>query len=426
MEWAHPGQLYAQSRRSVARPEHASAETGSRSESGQGGAALDNAARSVIADNSVKPAPALIRPYVPELDSMRGIAVLMVLFLHCMTPPLNASLPRWGQIILSVSEHGGVGVNLFFVLSGFLITGILIANKDRPDYYRHFYTRRALRILPALYAVLLILLLGGWIGWRFLVVSLLFLANFVPLLGVHLQYPVLWSLAVEEHFYMLWPALVRRFSSKSLIFLLIAICVATPLLRAAIFLYAHNPQTPIYSWFNLDGLAFGALLAIWLRSPSFRRSHLSRLAGPLFIGSAAAFLFLAAHPGLAASSFSILSSNLASAGLLSSMLLLGTSQWSFVVDRPFLKFMGFISYGLYLVHILAFKLVGGLFDGLFRRVIHAGMPTAAMLMRFLMGAALAIGIAYLSRVSLEKSFLEGEFPRLRAVRSDPANLRKKS
>ena len=136
---------------------------------------------------------------MPELDSMRGIAVLMVLFLHGMAAPLNASLSRLGQTMLSVSQYGGVGVNLFFVLSGFLITGILIV-QGPSDYYRRFYARRALRILPALYATLIVLLLGGLIGWRFVMVSLLFLANFAPLLGLPLQYPVLWSLAVEEQF----------------------------------------------------------------------------------------------------------------------------------------------------------------------------------------------------------------------------------
>ncbi len=161
---------------------------------------------------------------MPELDSMRGIAVLMVLFLHGMAAPLNANLSRLGQTMLSVSQYGGVGVNLFFVLSGFLITGILIANRGRPDYYRRFYARRALRILPALYATLIVLLLGGLIGWRFVMVSLLFLANFAPLLGLPLQYPVLWSLAVEEHFYMLWPAIVRKFSSRCQVVLIIATC----------------------------------------------------------------------------------------------------------------------------------------------------------------------------------------------------------
>ena len=359
------------------------------------------------------PARSLIRPYMPELDSMRGIAILMVLFFHGMAPPLNANLSRLGRTVLSVSKYGGAGVNLFFVLSGFLITGILIANQGRPDYYRHFYARRALRILPALYATLLILLLGGWLGWRFLVLSVLFMANFAPMLGITVQYPVLWSLAVEEHFYMLWPAIVRRFSTKCQVLLITAIFLATPLLRAGIFIFDHNPRSPLplYTWCNLDGLAIGALLAIWIRRPSFQRVHLSRIAAPLFVGGVSAFLFLIAHPGIAAASLGTLSINVASAGLLSCMLLLGTSPWSFVVDRPFLRFVGFISYGLYLIHVLAFRLVEILFSRLFQRVIYLGMPTAAMFVRFLLGAGLAIGSAYVSRVSLEKRFLSGKFPR---------------
>jgi len=79
------------------------------------------------------PARSLVRPYMPELDSMRGIAILMVLLFHGMAPPLNASLSRLGRTVLSISQYGGAGVNVFFVLSGFLITGILIANQGRPD-----------------------------------------------------------------------------------------------------------------------------------------------------------------------------------------------------------------------------------------------------------------------------------------------------
>ena len=109
------------------------------------------------------------------------------------------------MLILAISGYGGVGVNLFFVLSGFLITGILVNSRSNPDYYRRFYTRRALRILPAFYATLLLLMLGGWIGWRFFLASILFLANSANLVGVAIQYGPLWSLAVEEHFYMFWP-----------------------------------------------------------------------------------------------------------------------------------------------------------------------------------------------------------------------------
>jgi len=73
--------------------------------------------------------------------------------------------------------------------------------------------------------------------------------------------------------------------------------------------------------------------------------------------------------------------------------------------------VGFISYGLYLIHVLAFRLIEILFSRLFQRVIYLGMPAAAMFVRFLLGAGLAIGIAYVSRVSLEKRFLSGKFPR---------------
>jgi peptidoglycan/LPS O-acetylase OafA/YrhL len=368
--------------------------------------------------SSCVPIP-LVRPYMPELDSMRGIAVLMVLFLHGMAPPLNANLSPLGRAILSLSRYGGAGLNLFFVLSGFLITGILVGNKGRQDYYLHFYARRALRILPALYAMLLLLLLGGWIGWRFLIVSLLFLANCAPLLGLPLQYPVLWSLAVEEHFYMLWPAVIRRFSSRGQKVLIALICAVTPLVRAATLQFGRDPRNLAFltTWCNLDGLALGAALALWLRSAGFKRSHLSGLAVPLLVGGLGAFVFLVAHPGLAAASFENSSRNLASTGVLSCALLLGTNRWSFLVDRPLLKFMGFISYGLYLIHVLAFRITEITFSRLFRWLVFVEAPTAAMLVRFLLGSALAIGIAYMSRVWLEEKFLRSGVGS-RSMRSD--------
>ena len=227
----------------------------------------------------------LVRPYMPELDSARGLAILLVLFYHGVAPPANTILSDGGQFILALSHYGWVGLNLFFVLSGFLITGILIDSRSRPDYFRRFYIRRALRILPALYSTLILLLVSGWISWRFLTVSVLFLANTAPLLGVPLQYGPLWSLAVEEHFYMLWPAIVRRFSPVGLMLFLTAIVGITPLLRSIDFLLTGSPPdfVALYTWFNLDGLALGALLAIWLRQPRFHRIQLSRIASPLLV-----------------------------------------------------------------------------------------------------------------------------------------------
>src|SRR5271165_4967035 len=102
----------------------------------------------------------LIRPLMPELDTIRGIAVLAVLFLHGFAwqyGMLHFSRPA--NLFMAATQPGSLGVNLFFVLSGFLITGVLLESKPRPRFYSRFYTRRALRILPVYYALLLLLLL---------------------------------------------------------------------------------------------------------------------------------------------------------------------------------------------------------------------------------------------------------------------------
>lgn len=361
------------------------------------------------ARDSVLESP-LIRPYMAELDSMRGIAILLVLFFHGMAPPLNANLSSGGKFIFALSQWGWVGVNLFFVLSGFLITGILIDGRSRPGYFRRFYIRRALRILPALYMTLILLLVGGLISWRFLALSVLFLANTAPLLGVPLQYGPLWSLAVEEHFYMLWPAIIRRFSPVGLIFLLTAIFGITPLLRAIEIMRSRFPADAVslYTWLNLDGLALGALLAIWLRQCWFHRIQLSRIALPLLVAGVAFFVLVLGHP-LAETALSATACNLASAGLLACMLLMGTSRWGVLVDRPVLKFLGLISYGLYLIHVLAFRLAEILLSRPLLALSSGGNPTAAMLLRFVAGGSLGIGVAYLSRRSLEEKFLRMGF-----------------
>ena len=367
-------------------------------------AALAEAA--LLPESAAQTDASLIRPYMPELDAVRGIAILLVLFFHGMAPPLHAQLSFFGRALLGLSRFGWTGVNLFFVLSGFLITGILLDGRQSPNYFRHFYTRRVLRILPALYAMLLVLLVGGWISWAFARLSIVFLANFAAVLGVGLAYGSLWSLAVEEQFYLLWPLLVRRASRRSLIILAIAVAVGSPFLRILNLIGKPVPEhlAFLYTWFNLDGLALGALLAIWLRAPSFCRDQLARIAPPVAVVSTLAFFLLAGSPWADATVVGS-AANLASAGFLSCAMLAGTSRWRFLIDRPILKFFGFISYGLYLVHELTFHLSERLLSPQLVRLIASGNPTLAILLRFAGGAALGTGIAYLSRRSLEERFL---------------------
>src|SRR5580658_7311403 len=102
----------------------------------------------------------LLRPKMPELDSIRGVAILMVLFYHGFATRQNLdAFSGFPKLFVWLASPGWVGVNLFFALSGFLITGILLDSKNHPQYYRRFYLRRALRILPAYYGLLLLLAL---------------------------------------------------------------------------------------------------------------------------------------------------------------------------------------------------------------------------------------------------------------------------
>src|ERR1700674_3297809 len=105
-----------------------------------------------------KIAEPLLRPVMPELDSIRGIAILAVLLYHGFYWHTDlTAFPHFERLIITFFWTGRLGVNLFFVLSGFLITGLLLDARNRDDYYRRFYVRRALRILPAYLAIIVIL-----------------------------------------------------------------------------------------------------------------------------------------------------------------------------------------------------------------------------------------------------------------------------
>ena len=140
---------------------------------------------------------------MPELDTIRGIAVLGVLFLHGFSwQYAGLHFGTLARMVLAATQPGWLGVNLFFVLSGFLITGILLDSKQAPHFYRTFYTRRALRILPAYYALLILLLLLHSSSAGFVGLSFVYLANVTDLFGIACGYGPLWSLAVEEHYYL--------------------------------------------------------------------------------------------------------------------------------------------------------------------------------------------------------------------------------
>ena len=156
---------------------------------------------------------------MPDLDLARGIAILMVLLDHGFAADQTPYILHPSRFLLNleyVARLGHMGVHLFFILSGFLITGILLDSRTQPDYFRNFYTRRLLRIAPAYLLMLVVLIATRSITARYLVVCLLCLCNMSSLLGATSEYPALWSLSVEEQFYLVWPLAVRRLSMRSL------------------------------------------------------------------------------------------------------------------------------------------------------------------------------------------------------------------
>ncbi|MGA3103135.1 MAG: acyltransferase [Terriglobales bacterium] len=368
---------------------------------------------------SEKPAPveSLLRSRMPELDTIRGIAVLLVLFFHGFGFRYGLSgLSGFPKIFVAATLPGWTGVNLFFVLSGFLITGILLDSRPKADYYRRFYVRRALRILPLYYAILVLLAVltrTGWVNrqasWAFLGLSFLYLSNVTGLFGVPMQYGVLWSLAVEEHFYLLWPAAVRSLTRHRVAITAAIICAVCPCLRAFYFIRRYDAGTG-YTWLVADGLATGALLAALARGPWGTGVRMWRVTAILFSASLVMFgggysfgIFRASR--FLGFSLRETALNLLFAGTVALTLLIGTSRWKWVVNRPILQFFGDISYGVYLIHMLVFDLedhfVGHWFPGL----SSPGGRFGAMVLAFSIAAAFTIAVATLSRWYFEEPFL---------------------
>ena len=229
--------------------------------------------------------------HIAALDGLRGLAVLSVFIFHSVGPLITPGGP--------VAYMGWLGVDLFFVLSGFLITSILLRARYADNYYRVFYVRRALRILPLYYIVLSLSLLTTRDHytiraqiWFWLNVSNLATA-FNPMLIPWLSH--YWSLAVEEQFYLVWPALVRRLSPVSLFNLCIFVIISLLVVRniPVIENLSQHWDNLLYRLtpFRVDTVCGGALLAIAV----YMRPDIEKLWIPLrltCLTSSALFLWL--------------------------------------------------------------------------------------------------------------------------------------
>jgi peptidoglycan/LPS O-acetylase OafA/YrhL len=345
---------------------------------------------------------------MPELDVLRGMAILSVVLYHGLYWNGGAVTGGLARLVVKASVFGWLGVNLFFVLSGFLITGILLDTKGRPDYYRRFYLRRVQRILPAYLATIAILSLFHYLTPGAVLVSLLFLVNYDQALPVTTGYGPFWSLAVEEQFYLLWPMLVSKVNIRVFTAIAIAICLLDPGLRWLVgsgrvhWLGDVHESTILIA----DNLAIGALAAVFARSPQGTLQNGRKWGVVLMLTGL--FVLLAGLPFGILHRASVVGAvlqttpwNLFFTGLL--LFLLGLqSPWCSSRSAAPLRFLGYISYGLYLIHLLVFDA----YDWCVARLPASIQPTLHLVFpRLLLAGLAAVAVAWLSRRFFEEPFL---------------------
>ena len=312
---------------------------------------------------------------IPELDGLRGTAILLVIVCHYIAPASNHSLGFWPSRILNAFAAGWSGVDLFFVLSGFLIGGILLDARDSPHYFRTFYMRRFYRILPIYYSWTLLFAVAVLIAVNFfpgrlpvasadllrLPVQIFFLQN-IFIAMPHFQwiwFVVTWSLAVEEQFYLIAPPLIRFLSLRRLATALVFAIALAPLLRYLLFV-AWNPPSYLSAFLTpcrADAFSWGMLLGIAWRQPRFREFLRTR---PVVLQRTFLFLFFGvaillwwlAHPLLNIVTITVGFSWLAI--FYSATLLLAISQPDSSIARIMrwrpLRWLGGISYCVYILH----------------------------------------------------------------------------
>ena len=348
--------------------------------------------------------------YMPGLDVVRGLAILMVLCYHGLfdvTKVTSAAQGGLFRILHWGSALGLYGVHIFFLLSGFLITGILLSSRNKPGYYRIFYLRRAARILPAGLLMVIVLKAGGWISWPYFGAAVLYLANMPGVFGAAPEYGPLWSLAVEEQFYLVWPLVVRNCSRRVLVWICTTIILLTPVLRFALLGKSVDWNSVQHkTWAVCDFFVAGALIALAVRNPAY--APLLRRLFPWLLGIGGALVVLSNSISLRQPN---LSSRLFFSFLLEPWLLFGSGLILFAFFCPSIAnllwarvfiFLAKISYGLYLCHLLIFRLIEEHWKVASDGSLHS---LSLLLSRFILEALVAIAIAFISRWTYEEFFL---------------------
>lgn len=395
-------------------------QTGRQQERASGQCVSDRSASQPLAQTTTGGVPASGGAHIPALDGIRGLAILLVMTCHGTILPSESTLQDY---FCRLTRVGWCGVDLFFVLSGFLITGILFDAKGAAHYFRNFYARRLFRIFPLYYAFLgvVLFLLPGFFGvteelfrgqsWLWLYLSNIW----IVVRGDRLSYPIdiTWSLAIEEQFYLLWPAVVLWLNRRVLMTICAVVLPFSLVLRTGLLLWDAHPDTVYFLTITrLDGLAMGALVALWIRGPG-GVTKLVPLARKVCVFAAATLIgvFLLqrdfAHEGpiVQTAGFSALALFFG-AVLILVIGLPETGRLTRVFESSGLQTLGRYSYALYLMHVPVQLFVYDKVLGRDEINTYIGMPFVGQFMFYAITFSTTMGLAWLSWQLYEKHFLK--------------------
>jgi peptidoglycan/LPS O-acetylase OafA/YrhL len=373
---------------------------------------------SIVTHSTASPSPSgfSFRGHIPALDGIRGLAILLVMVSHFLIPELFQDNTHY-----RILQLGWLGVDMFFVLSGFLITGILIDTKDRKGYWSTFIRRRAVRIFPLYYFSVVVV----WLTVLFIEKaperlqgydSFKWFFGFAPNIAMALKdnwlyhshvfsLNHLWSVAIEEQFYLLWPLIVYWLPRRGVLLLcaaLVAFSTSIRLSTDAHFGHEWTLAAYMLPWCRMDGLATGGFLAVFFRLGWHHYLPFARTLMRILVIGAAVLLVRQAMYGSAQTIATI--SALGFGGLL--YLALNPHPLALVrrlCEYPLLMHFGKYSYGLYVFHEM-FKYAW--MKGFGEWLMHSGWPAWLAQVVFILLAGL--GSYILARLSwrwIEAPFL---------------------
>ena len=357
--------------------------------------------------------------HTPALDGIRGIAIILVLIDHLFGSN-NSTGSALFNLLAAIRQSTWVGVNIFFVLSGFLITGILWDTLHKPNFFRNFYARRTLRIFPLYYTFLLALMALTrvfhlqWNGAQpYLLTYTLNLAYWhrAPMDLAFFNVNHFWSLQVEEQFYLVWPLVVFRIRNiRALIFTAAAVATIPLIIRFfSVLAPQHLPQLFLFSptFQRADDLLYGCILALLMRTNA--RRWIAAHAAKILAAVAVILLALAIHArgftvysGVLIPTIGISILDVGTCALIA-LALAPRSLATRFLDNWSLRQFGRYSYGLYVYHYSISGLLSPPLRAFFNAHFHS--KAIAVLATGLIVAAVSVAIAVASYHLYEVHFL---------------------